>query len=109
MTTRGRPGRYLRYARRKARLTQAELASRAGVPQPVIARIESGASMPRFDTLDRLLNVCGFSLELAPRVGLGVDRSMIEPLVAATPVDRATTAAKQARAVEDLVSASRRA
>lgn len=106
MTNRGRPGRYLRYARRKVGLTQAELAIRAGVPQSVIARIESGASMPRFDTLDRLLNACGFSLELAPRVGLGVDRSMIEPRVAATPIDRAITAAEQARAVEDLVSAA---
>ncbi len=105
---RGRPGRYLRYARRKAGYTQAELAGRAGVPQSVIGRIESGASMPRFDTMDRLLNACGYGLELEIRAGAGVDRTLIEPLVAATPAHRAQLATEQARGVADLVAAASR-
>ena len=103
---RGRPGRYLRYARRKARLTQAELGERAGVPQSVVARIESGASMPRFDTLDRLLNACGYALELAPRIGIGVDRTLMEPLLAAAPGERGEYAADAARAVDELREAA---
>jgi transcriptional regulator with XRE-family HTH domain len=105
---RGRPGRYLRYARRKAGLTQVELAERAGVPQSVIARIESGSSVPRFDTIDRLLHACGFALELAPRAGAGVDRTLIEPLVEATPTERAVAAVEQASGVADLMAAASR-
>ena len=105
---RGRPGRYLRHARRKSGFTQAELAERAGVPQSVIGRIESGASMPRFDTMDRLLNACGFALELETRAGAGVDRTLIEPLVAASPADRAQLATEQARGVADLIAAASR-
>ena len=96
---RGRPGRYLRYARRKAGLTQKDLGERAGVPQSVIARIESGASMPRFDTLDRLLNACGFALELSVRTGTGIDRTLIEPMLAVDPVARARLAADHALGV----------
>ena len=38
-------------------LTQAELASRAGVSQPLIARIESGDVDPRLSTLNKIFNV----------------------------------------------------
>ncbi|HMF09215.1 MAG TPA: helix-turn-helix transcriptional regulator, partial [Thermoanaerobaculia bacterium] len=42
----------LRYARRSAGLSQRDLAARAGMPQPAVARIESGRTIPRFDTLE---------------------------------------------------------
>jgi len=96
---RGRAGRYLRYARRKAGLTQAQLADAAGVPQSVIGRIESGASTPRFDTLDRLLNACGYALEPAPRTGIGVDRTLIAPALAVSAEERARAAVEHARGV----------
>ena len=101
---RGRPGRYLRYARRKSGLTQVELGERAGVPQSVVARIESGASMPRFDTLDRLLNACGYALELAPRIGVGVDRTLMEPALAVSALERLEDAAAQSQALDDLLA-----
>ncbi len=103
---RGRPGRYLRYARLRAGVTQAELGEKAGVPQSVVARIESGASIPRFDTLDRLLNACGFALELAPRIGVGVDRTLIDPLLGADPVERGRFAVRAAEAVNELRAAA---
>ena len=103
---RGRPGRYLRYARRKAGLTQVELARRVGVPQSVIGRIESGASTPRFDTLDRLLNACGYALELTPRIGRGVDRTVIGPLLNASPRERGQLAVRAAEAVDELREAA---
>ncbi len=103
---RGRPGRLLRYARRKAGLTQAELGERAGVPQSVIARIESGASTPRFDTLDRLLNACGYALELAPRIGVGVDRTLMEPALEVSARDRLEAAAAQSAALEEFRAAA---
>jgi transcriptional regulator with XRE-family HTH domain len=69
-------GRVLRQARRRAGLTQRELAAKAAVPQSVIARIESRAVIPRVDTLDRLLAACGEGLESLPRPGRGVDRTL---------------------------------
>jgi transcriptional regulator with XRE-family HTH domain len=69
-------GRVLRQARRRAGLTQRQLGEKAGVPQSVIARIESRAVIPRVDTLDRLLDACGEGLESAPRPGRGVDRTL---------------------------------
>lgn len=70
-------GRWIRLARRRAGLTQRELASRTGVHQPDIARIESGRVTPRVDTVDRLLCACGERLDAVPLPDDGVDRSQI--------------------------------
>jgi transcriptional regulator with XRE-family HTH domain len=50
--------------RRRAQLTQRELAERAGTTQSAIARIESGASSPTLATIERLARAAG----LQPRV-----------------------------------------
>jgi transcriptional regulator with XRE-family HTH domain len=70
-------GRMVRDARRRAGLTQRELAAKAGIPQETIARIERGRADPRTRTLDRLLEACGYGLESMPRLGIGVDRTQI--------------------------------
>ncbi len=70
-------GRMVREARRRAKLTQRELAVKAGIPQATIARIERGRVDPRVGTLDRLLEACGYGLESMPRLGIGVDRTQI--------------------------------
>jgi hypothetical protein len=70
-------GRILRQARHRAGLTQRELAERAGVPQPAIARIESNRVEPRVETLDRLLRICGERLDAVAWSDGGVDRSQI--------------------------------
>jgi transcriptional regulator with XRE-family HTH domain len=49
-------------ARQRAGLTQRELARRAGTVQSVVARIESGATSPRWNTLVRLLQSAGLDL-----------------------------------------------
>ena len=41
--------------RKKAKLTQQELAEKAGVSQSLIARIESGTVNPRLSTLIRIM------------------------------------------------------
>jgi predicted transcriptional regulator len=92
----------LRYARKKANLSQRELGHRAGVTQAAIARIEAGATSPRFETLDRLLSTCGFELEPVPKTGIGIDRTGIRQLLRLTPAERATQAVAEARNVERL-------
>jgi predicted transcriptional regulator len=104
-------GSALRYARRRAGLTQRGLAAAAGVPQPAIARIESGTVSPRLNTLDHLLAAAGYSLELAPRIGQGVDRSLLRAALARTPEQRirgASIAAANLRAYEEAVRGSNR-
>jgi transcriptional regulator with XRE-family HTH domain len=71
------PGRMVREARRRAGLTQRQLAAKAGIPQETIARIERGRADPRVTTLDRLLAACEYGLEVMPRLGIGIDRTQI--------------------------------
>lgn len=71
------PGRMVREARRRANLTQRQLAAKAGIPQETIARIERGRVDPRVTTLDRLLEACEYGLESMPRLGIGIDRTQI--------------------------------
>jgi transcriptional regulator with XRE-family HTH domain len=61
-------GELVREARRRAGLTQAELAVRAGTTQSAIARLESGRTSPSLEQVERLMRLCGFQLiiELAP-------------------------------------------
>lgn len=54
----------LRHTRRCAGLSQRELALRAGVSQPAVARLESGRHRPSLTTLERLLSACGQRLVL---------------------------------------------
>jgi transcriptional regulator with XRE-family HTH domain len=89
-------GRVLRQSRKRAGLTQRQLARRVGVPQSVIARIERGGVIPRVDSLDRLLAGCGEGLESRPRLGQGLDRTVIRELLALTPGQRARLAAQEA-------------
>jgi transcriptional regulator with XRE-family HTH domain len=57
-------GDLIREARRRAGLTQQELASRAGTAQPGIARWESGRTAVSLDDVMRLIRLCGLDLEL---------------------------------------------
>lgn len=57
-------GNLIREARRRAGLTQAELAARAGTAQPAIARWESGSTAVSLDDVIRLIRLCGLDLEL---------------------------------------------
>jgi predicted nucleotidyltransferase/DNA-binding XRE family transcriptional regulator len=62
-----RSGSLLREARKKAGLSQAELARRAGVTQSVVSAYESAARQPSLTTLDRLVSATGLVLEVKVR------------------------------------------
>lgn len=53
----------IRDARTAARITQAELASRAGITQSVISAYEHGRREPSFATLQRLIAAAGYTLD----------------------------------------------
>jgi transcriptional regulator with XRE-family HTH domain len=78
----------VRRARRAARLTQRDLARLAGVDQAVVARIERGTTIPRADTLTRLLEAAGYGLEAVPVPRPDVDTAHIRALLAMNDRDR---------------------
>lgn len=85
-------GRMLREARQRAQLTQRGLSAVSGIPQETIARIERGRADPRVQTLDRLLQACGYGLEVMPRLGIGVDRTQIQERIGVSMEQRLTAA-----------------
>jgi transcriptional regulator with XRE-family HTH domain len=97
-------GAMLREARRSARLTQRALALEARMPQPTVARIESGAVVPRVDTLERLLAACGRTLSTQARPGAGVDRTQIAALLARSPRERLDVLTVEARNLDRLLT-----
>src|SRR5215210_4066912 len=98
----------LRRARAAAGLSQRELARRAGMAQPAIARIEAGGVVPRVDTLERLLRLCGQTLTVTTRAGAGIDRSVIRGLLRLTPRERFDLAVTEARNLDAFLKAAKR-
>ena len=78
----------IRTARRGAGLTQAELASRAGMPQSSSARLEAPGSNPTVETLERVLHAVGMRLEATPHGAAGVDETLIAQNFELTPAER---------------------
>lgn len=58
-------GSLLREARRRAGLSQSDLARRAGVPQSVVSEYEAGKRQPTIPTLARLVAATGHELKLS--------------------------------------------
>jgi transcriptional regulator with XRE-family HTH domain len=56
--------RYVRGTVPKQKLSQAELAERAGTKQPAIARLESGRVVPRLELLQKIADALGMRLEV---------------------------------------------
>lgn len=78
----------LREARALAGLSQRALASRSGIAQSEIARIESGKQEPSFQRLAQLIRSAGFDLkvELAPRDDH--DARLIRSMLLLSPEER---------------------
>jgi predicted transcriptional regulator len=92
----------VRYARLRAGLTQVDLAKKAGISQPALARIESGRITPRVDTVERLLRACGMTLEVSPLAGVGIDRTAIRRMLKLSPRQRLQLATKEAHNLASL-------
>jgi uncharacterized protein len=76
----------VRTARRRAGLTQAQLAELAHLSQAEVARLERSGSNPTAATLERLLRATGHRLEL--RRLDGVDETQLRERLALTPAER---------------------
>jgi len=94
--------RLLRHARRRAGLTQRALATKAGVAQSVVGRIESSRVDPTVTTLSKLLRACETTLEALPGSGAGIDVSLMGELLALSPAGRLDSARGDARGLARL-------
>ena len=91
-------GALVRDARRRAGLSQSELAAKAGTTQSAVSRWERGHDVPRADTLVELLRACGFEADvvLRPR-DTGVDRAQIRGMLRMSPEGRVQSSANVSR------------
>jgi transcriptional regulator with XRE-family HTH domain len=81
-------GTLIRNARRKAGLSQAELARRLDTTQSAVARLESPRSNPRIDTLDRAVAATGQRITASVEPDFGLDESLIASALRMEPADR---------------------
>jgi transcriptional regulator with XRE-family HTH domain len=100
----------LRQARQTAGLTQAELAERLGVSQPVVARLERRNSNPTWDTLLRVLRATGHDIELKrrPTSSAQLDFGQLRERLALTPAERLKLFLDSQSGLERLQATARR-
>lgn len=75
-------------ARKRAGVTQAELAARLGTHQSVVARWETGRSRPDFETVRRAIRAAGFELGVTISPRDDHDVTLIRQELALTPAER---------------------
>jgi len=75
-------------ARRRRGLSQAELARRLGTTQSAIARLESGAIAPRFETVVAAVRACDLDLHLSVTEPDRDHLRLVEDALALTPSQR---------------------
>jgi transcriptional regulator with XRE-family HTH domain len=89
----------VREARRRAGLSQAVLATRAGVPKSTVGRIESGARTPSTEMVERLVRAAGLVATISlSEPDPGTD-SMFERTLRRSPAERLADATRVARFV----------
>lgn len=89
----------VREARRRAGLSQAALAEKAGVPKSTVGRIESGVRTPSVALVERLVQAAGLEVGVSlSEPDPGTD-SMFERTLRRTPAQRLADATRAARFV----------
>lgn len=94
-------------ARRRAGITQSELARRLGTHQPVIARWEAGRAEPDFRTVVRVVRACGLDLNVSLSVSDDHDVTLIRRELSALPHERLSHMVDAVRALSTMERATR--
>lgn len=97
----------IREARRRAGLTQAELADRTGTTQSAVARWERGGSRPDLDTVVRVVRACGLDVEVAVVPPDDSDMAQAERLLGVSAAQRLEWGVATARTMRALQKAAR--
>jgi hypothetical protein len=81
-------GQIVREARRRAGLTQRQLAERAGTTQSAIARLERGETEPGFHRVIELVRACGLELRVGLAEADDADLTLAEDQLRRSPQGR---------------------
>ena len=97
-------------ARRRAGLTQAQLAQRMGTTQSAVARLERRGANPRIATLDRALRAAGHRLvvDAVKSPPAPLDENQLREHLRMTPAERARAHDAAYRNTRELVLGARR-
>jgi len=103
-------GQWTEELRARHRLSQAQLAYRAGTSQQAISRVERGVVSPSVAFLERLAVVCGEDLVLGTRAReVPFDASQLDTRLAMAPSDRAELSFSWNKLAGELTQAGARA
>lgn len=99
-----RGGEVIREARKRADLTQRELAELLGTTQAVIARWETGARSPTFERVVAAVRACGFDLSVRIVARDDQHHLLVTEMLKMTPRERLHRVAQSGSAIEHLRS-----
>ena len=102
-------GELVREARKRAGITQQDLAQRAGTTQSAIARLESGRTSPSLEQVQRLMRLAGFELIVELAAFDDSDRVQAKALKKLTPEQRVEQNDRFVRQIVELRRAMREA
>ena len=94
----------MREARKRAGMTQAQVAAAAGTTQSAVARVENDAQAPTLEQLTKLVRACGFDLSIRL---VGVDRELplhVADALARPPEERLRRAVAAANRLQNIGS-----
>ena len=100
-------GQLIAEARKRARITQTELAGRLHTHQPVVARWETERSKPDFETVQRAVRAAGFELSVSIHPFDEHDLSLIRREMRLLPHQRLSGMVEAVRAVAAMYAAAR--
>ena len=97
-------GEFIKEARKRARITQRELAESIGTTQPVIARWETGRASPTFERVAEAVRACGFDLAVRV-VAKDNDHSLwVQQNLRLSPIERLNQLKTGNAAIENLAA-----
>src|SRR5437588_6724153 len=100
----------VREARKRAGLTQAELAARVGTTQSSIARLERGKTTPTLQRITELVRACGFDLTIGmANTDDDHDWSLLQQNLQLSPTERVERAKMALKFMMELREAGRAA
>lgn len=100
----------VRRARTEAGLTQQQLATRLGVTQAALARLEKAGANPTIATLDRVLRATGRRLDIRlARARSSVDSTLLSEALRMEPAARLAAAERLLADADSLAAAGARA
>src|SRR5439155_9279562 len=100
----------VREARKRAGLTQAELAARVGTTQSAIARLERGKTTPTLQRISDLVRACGFDLTIGmANTDDDHDWSLVQQNLRLSPLQRVEKAKRALEFMMELQEAGRAA